>query len=150
VPDPVSPRVTVQAQLSVRRGRDAVAFYKEAFGAVEVFRFESEANLESPAEVVAQLAVGDSLFWVEDESPENHNFSPETLRGTTERMLLMVDDPKAVVEHALTLGAEEVYPVQEAHGWLLGRIVDPFGHHWELGKPLDAWPPAASSDKEGR
>jgi PhnB protein len=140
----------VQAQLSVRRGRDAVAFYKEAFGAVEVFRFESEANLESPAEVVAQLAVGDSLFWVEDESPEHHNFSPETLSGATERMLLVVDDPMAVVEHALALGAEEVYPVQEAHGWLLGRIVDPFGHHWEIGKTLEPWPPPLLSEKKGR
>jgi len=33
-------------------------------------------------------------------------------------------------------------PVQEEHGWQLGRIEDPFGHHWEIGKPLIEWPPA--------
>ena len=55
-----------QAQLSVRDGRAAVDFYKAAFGAVEVYRFGGTDDLR---DVVAQLAVGNSLFWVEDESP---------------------------------------------------------------------------------
>jgi PhnB protein len=55
--------------------------------------------------------------------------------------LLIVDDPHGVVERAVGLGGKEVAPVEEAHGWLLGRIEDPFGHHWEIGKPLAAWPP---------
>ena len=63
---------TVQAQLSVRNGRAAIEFYKEAFGAIEVYRFGGNDDLE---EVVAQLAVGDSLFWVEDESPAHGNFA---------------------------------------------------------------------------
>jgi PhnB protein len=124
-------------QLSVRHGRDAIGFYVEAFGATVVFRFDGDTG----DEVVAQLTVGDTAFWVEDESPEHHNFSPETLGGATERLLLVVDEPKAVVAHAVTAGAREVSPVEEAHGWLLGRIVDPFGHHWEIGKPLVTWPP---------
>ena len=62
-----------QAQLSVRNGRAAVDFYKTAFGAVEVFRFGGTEDLE---EVVAQLAVGTSLFWVEDESPPDGKFKP--------------------------------------------------------------------------
>jgi PhnB protein len=122
----------------VRRGRDAIAFYREAFGVTEVFRFESDDG----AEVVAQLAVGATLFWVEDESPEHGNYSPETLGGATERLLLLAGDPRAAVERAIAAGAREIYPVGEAHGWLLGRIVDPFGHHWEIGMPLSAWPPA--------
>lgn len=132
----------VQVQLSVRRGREAVAFYKAAFGATEVFRFESQAG----ADVVAQLAVGDTLFWVEDESPEHHNFSPETLGGATERLLLISENPEALVEQAISAGAREVYPVAEEHGWLLGRVADPFGHHWEIGKPLSAWPPSHSEE----
>jgi PhnB protein len=47
-----------------------------------------------------------------------------------------------VVERAVALGATEVYPVDEGHGWLLGRIEDPFGHQWEIGKPLVPWPPS--------
>ena len=97
----------------------------------------------------AQLAIGDAQFWVEDESPDHHNFSPESLAGSTERMLLVVDEPGAVVDRALAAGAAEVYPVGKAHGWLLGRVVDPFGHHWEIGKPVSAWPPSSAA-RDGR
>jgi PhnB protein len=58
-------------------------------------------------------------------------------------MLLVVDDPEAVIEQSVAAGAREVYPAEQQHGWLLGRVVDPFGHHWEIGKPLSAWPPSA-------
>jgi PhnB protein len=57
-------------------------------------------------------------------------------------MLLIVDDPDSTVERATAAGATEVHPIVEEHGWRLGRIVDPFGHHWEIGKPLVPWPPA--------
>jgi PhnB protein len=140
-PDRVTPPPSTQAQLSVRNGRAAVDFYKAAFGAVEVYRFGGSDELE---EVVAQLAVGNSLFWVEDESPPHGNFSPETVGGATVRMLLIVDDPRAVLEQAVSAGASEISPVAEEHGWELGRIDDPFGHRWEIGKPMGDWPPAAS------
>jgi len=133
----------LQVQLSVRHGRAAIAFYAEAFGAREVFRFDSPDG----GETVAQLAVGDTLFWVEDESPGDQNFSPQTLGGATERLLLVVDDPEAVVSRSIAAGAREVYPAGEMHGWLLGRVADPFGHHWEIGKPLVPWPPATAGEE---
>ena len=129
----------VSAQLSVRRGREAVEFYKTAFGAVEVYRVGGTGEHE---EVVSQLAVGGTSFWVADESPPHANFSPESLGGGTVRLLLVVDDPRAAVSRAVALGAREVRAVHEEHGWLLGRIEDPFGHHWEIGRPLIDWPPA--------
>lgn len=130
---------SVVAQLSVRRGRAAIAFYEEAFGARVVYRVGGADEDES---VVAQLMVGDASFWVADESPEHANFSPETLGGGTVRMLLVVEDPDAVVAQAVAAGARVVYAVEEEHGWRLGRIEDPFGHHWEIGRPLVPWPPA--------
>ncbi|HKB29341.1 MAG TPA: VOC family protein [Streptosporangiaceae bacterium] len=136
------PQLNVQVQLSVRNGRSAVDFYKTAFGAAEVYRFGGTDDLE---EVVAQLAVGNSLFWVEDESPPNGNFSPQTVGGATARMLLIVDDPGSVVERAVAAGAALVSPVSPEHGWLLGRIDDPFGHRWEIAKPLGDWPPQPAS-----
>jgi PhnB protein len=130
----------VLAQLSVRRGREAVEFYKEAFGAVEVYRVGGNESNEA---VVSQLRVGDdSSFWVADESPEHLNFSPETVGGGTVRLLLIVDDPDAAIERAVAAGATTVRPAADEHGWRLGRIADPFGHHWEVGKPLRPWPPA--------
>lgn len=131
-------RAGVQVQLSVRRGSDAISFYVEAFGATVAYRHGGGG------EVVAQLAVGDTLFWVEDESPPHDHFSPETLGGATERLLLGVNDPDAVIAQALRAGAQVVHPVQPAHGGLLGRIVDPFGHHWEIGRPQATWPPPSS------
>ena len=129
---------SVLAQLSVRRGRAAIAFYEEAFGARVVYRVGGTDEHES---VVAQLAVGVASFWVADESPEHANFAPETLGGGTVRMLLVVEDPDAVIAQAVAAGAREVYPAEEAHGWRLGRIEDPYGHHWEIGRPLVPWPP---------
>ena len=131
-------------QLSVRRGRAAVEFYKAAFGAVEVYRVGGRWDNE---DVVAQLSVGNASFWVSDESPPHRNFSPESLGGATVRMLLIVEDPESVVERAVKAGATEIYPVAEEHGWRLGRIEDPFGHHWEIGKPLIAWPPAGGGHR---
>jgi PhnB protein len=133
-----APRTSVQAQLAVRRGRAAVEFYKAAFGAVEVYRVGGTDEHEA---VVSQLRVGNAAFWVADESPPHENFSPESVGGSTTRMLLIVEDPDSAVQQALAAGATEVTAVSEEHGWRLGRIEDPFGHHWEIGKALIPWPP---------
>ena len=119
--------------LSVRKGAAAVDFYKAAFGAVEQFRIESPDGA-----VVARLAVGGGEFWLSDESPEHHNFSPETIGGSTCRMVMTVADPDAVFDRAVAVGARVVSPVAEQHGWRVGRVADPYGHHWEIAKPLSA------------
>jgi PhnB protein len=117
--------------LSVRNGAKAVAFYKTAFGARELFRIGGEDE-----SVIAQLAVESAEFWVADESPEHLNFSPETLGGGSVRMVMTVEDPDAAFDRAVAAGATVIWPVSNQYGWRLGRIVDPFGHHWEIGKPL--------------
>jgi PhnB protein len=53
-------------------------------------------------------------------------------------MILTVRDPDMVFRQALAAGAKQISPVSEGHGWRVGRVVDPFGHHWEVGHPLDA------------
>ena len=126
-------QASLSPELSVRRGHEAVEYYKAAFGAVVIYRVGGTVENE---DVVAQLSVGSASLWVSDESPAHKNFSPESLGGSTVRLLLIVQDPHSVVERAVALGATEVAPVGEEHGWLLGRIEDPFGHRWEIGKPL--------------
>jgi len=126
------PDRSLAPMLSVRNGARAVDFYKAAFGAGELFRVEAPDGA-----VVAQLAVGESQFWVADESPQHLNFSPETLGGGTVRMVMVVDNPDAAFAHAVATGAKVVQPVEDQpYGWRVGRVVDPFGHHWEIGKPL--------------
>ena len=106
--------------LSVRKSSEAVEFYKSAFSAIEVYRFDGP-----DASVVARLSIGGAEFWVGDESAEHGNFSPESLEGSSVRMILTVPDPDAVFLHALTAGASQVYPVSERHGWRVGRVVQP-------------------------
>jgi PhnB protein len=120
---------TIAPWLSVRRSGEAVEFYKLAFGAVEVYRLDADG-------VIARLSVNGAEFWVGDESPEHGNFSPETLNGSSVRVILTVPDPDAVFAQARAAGASEVYPVSEEHGWRIGRVVDPYGHHWEIGRLL--------------
>jgi len=121
---------SVAPMLSVRNGARAVEFYKSAFGAIEVFRVEDGGS------VVSRLSVDGAEFWLADESPEHGNFSPESLGGGSTRMILTVPDHDAMFAKALAAGAQEVVAVKEDYGWRLGRVVDPFGHHWEIGRPL--------------
>jgi PhnB protein len=112
--------------LTVRDGERAVAFYSAAFGAVVVYRLE-------PAEAgfVVRLAVGGAEFWVSEEAED-----AGAVGGGTVRMILTVGDPDEVFVRAVAAGATVVFPVGEGHGWRLGRLIDPFGLHWEIGHPL--------------
>ncbi len=124
-------KTTIAPWLSVRGSKKALEFYKEAFAATEAFRIEDPSG-----NVVARLAVEGAEFWLGDESPEHKNFSPETLGGGTVRMVLTVSDPDAMFARAVKAGATAVHAVGEQHGWRVGRVVDPYGHHWEIGREV--------------
>ena len=130
-PMSINVSTSLAPMLSVRNGAQAVEFYKAALRAVEVYRMEDPGGA-----VLARLSVDGAEFWQSDESPEHGNFSPETLGGGTVRMILTVPDPDAMFAQALAAGAQTVFAVEEAYGWRVGRLVDPFGHHWEIGHPL--------------
>ena len=121
----------IAPMLSVRNGAKAVDSYEAAFGAGELFRRDGEGG-----SVVARLSVGKAEFWVADESPEHLNFSPESLGGGAVRIVMIVEDPDGAFERAVAAGASVIWPVNNRYGWRRGRVVDPFGHHWEIGKPL--------------
>lgn len=130
--DPTTTEVFIVPTLSVRNATAAIDFYKKAFGAIELM------SVTSPdGETVAELSIQGARFVVADEAPAYGNFSPETLGGGSIRMGLQVNDPDAVAATALAAGATEIYAVADQHyGYRLGRIADPFGHHWEIFKPL--------------
>jgi PhnB protein len=125
-------KTAIAPMLSVRNGVKAIEFYKAAFGADELFRLDDENGA-----VVAQLSVAGAEFWLADESPEHLNFSPESLGGGSVRMVMIIPEPDKAFDRAVTAGARVVSPVSnQPYGWRVGRVVDPFGHHWEIGKPL--------------
>jgi PhnB protein len=121
---------SIEPELWVDRAGEAVAFYEAAFGAITLHRV-GEGD-----DIVAQLAVGDARFWVGAAGSDMHRFSPNGIGGRTSRTLLVVDDPEAVAARAVSAGATDESPVGDEHGWRIGRIIDPYGHEWEIGKPL--------------
>ncbi len=126
---------SIQPELWVDDARAAIAFYGAAFGAT-VLHLVGEGE-----DIVVQLGVGDAAFWVAPASATMKRLSPRAIDGATSRTLLVVDDPDRVARQAVRAGAKETSPVGDEHGWRLGRIIDPFGHEWEIGKPLGAGPP---------
>src|SRR5438046_1787649 len=91
--------------LTVKDAGAAIAFYRDAFGAVE------ESRVTAPTgQVVAELAIDGLPFFVVDENPAAFNLSPSSLDGTTVRMNLIVDDPDAVAARAVGAGASEIFP----------------------------------------
>jgi PhnB protein len=132
-------RAEIQPELWVSDGPAAVAFYERALGAVVEHRVSGPGDLD----VVAQLAVGGARFWVSTSSEDLRRFSPQEIGGGTGRVLLVVDDPLSVLSAAVAAGASETSSVADEHGWRLGRFEDPFGHEWEVGHPLGAWPPSS-------
>ena len=126
---------SIQPQLWVQVPTEAIAFYQAAFGARVLHRVgEGE-------DIVAQLAVGDAGFWIAPASPRDGRLDPRDLGGATGRLLLVAPDPDATHAAAVAAGATATSPPANEHGWRVGRIVDPSGHEWEIGRPLGAWPP---------
>jgi len=129
---------TIQPELWVDAGVSAVSFYEDAFGARRLHM------VGDGEDVVAQLAIGEAVFWVATAGASTERLVPREVGGSTGRFLLVVDDPVAVQGRAVGAGATEKSPVDQEHGWLVGRVVDPYGHEWEVGKPLAEWPPTIS------
>jgi len=121
----------IQPVLTCRDAPAAVEFYRLAFGATELSR------TETPNGIVAELEIEGARFMVVEEVPAAFNLSPATLGGTSVRVHLNVDDPDAVAARAVAEGASEVFPIaDQPYGLRQGRIADPFGHHWLIGRPL--------------
>ena len=112
--------------MSVGNATEALAFYRAAFGAIELERLEDESGDVA----VAQLSIDGADFWIQSDAGS----SPPVLNGMSVRMILTVDDPDAVFDRALAAGGTEVAPVAEGYGWRIRRLADPSGHHWEIGR----------------
>ena len=121
-------KTVIEPWLSILKGEEAVQFYKKAFGAEETYRLDDPGG-----GIVVRLSIAGAGFWISSDG----SAGTSTLGGDNVRMILIVDDPNTFFGKALRCGGKEVWPVGEAHGWRMGRLVDPFGLHWEIGHQLD-------------
>ena len=125
-------KIEIRPMLSLRGAARASEWYQQAFGANETSR-----SVSPDGRIVAMLEIGDAQFGVVDEATAVGNLSPETLGGTSVRVMLHVADPDAVAQRAVDHGAELLFPVEDQpYGMRQGRIRDPYGHHWLIGRPL--------------
>ena len=116
--------------LSVASGAAAIEFYKDAFGAKEAY------HLDDPGGgVVSRMEIDGGAFWLSGSSDGDSKSG--THGEPPVRMIWTVADPDSAFARAVAAGASVVFPVDEGHGWRVGRLVDPFGHHWEIGRPLE-------------
>jgi PhnB protein len=116
--------------LTISKDAKAIEFYKSAFVATEVYRYDSQTGGS-----VVRLSVQGAEFWVSEETEKSQEWSSQPLGGNSLRIILTVADPDALFARALAAGAKQIFPVSEGHGWRIGRLADPFGLHWELGHP---------------
>ena len=119
--------------LTVRGAVAAIDYYKRAFNAEERSRVKTPSG-----QIVAERSIDGARFNVVDENPGGLDLSRHSLGGTSVRIDLVVEDPDAVARRAIAAGGRELFPVgDQPYGWRQGRVIDPFGHHWLIGKPLD-------------
>jgi PhnB protein len=127
----------VTPYLTVHDGAGALAFYAEAFGAVERLRIAMEGGALGHAE----FRIGDAPFHLSDEFPEMGVTSPRTLGGTTFAVHLDVTDVDAAFARAVAAGAEALMePADQPHGARHGTLLDPYGHRWMLSQEIEDVP----------
>ena len=124
---------TVTAYLIVRNAAAALAFYAEAFGAIELNRLVGDDGRIGHSEIM----IGSSKLMLADEYPEIDIVGPETRGGPTCSFTIEVPDVDAAFERAIAAGATVERPVADQfHGNRMGSLRDPFGHRWTLSTPI--------------
>lgn len=129
---------TVTPSLIVSDAKQAIDFYRRAFGAEEIYRFETPDGKIAHAEI----RIGDSIIWLADEMPGACCRSPQALGGTAVNITLYVEDADQLFQRATAAGATVRMPLQDMFwGDRYGEVTDPFGHSWSLSTHKEDVPP---------
>lgn len=121
---------TLTPHLIVKDAAKAIAFYKKAFGAQELFSMPSP---DGKSIVHAELQFGDTRLMLCEECAEMGAKSPLTTGGTSSSIFVYVKDVDASFRRAIEAGAKELQPPTEMFwGDRYGRLQDPSGHEWEI------------------
>lgn len=125
---------TATPYLIVGDAASAIEFYRQAFGATELFRMPDPSGRIAHAEIM----IGDSHIMLADEHPEMNARSPHTLGGSPVSFMLYVEDVDAMVAQAVTAGAKLTRPLADQfYGDRTGGVEDPFGHSWYIATHVE-------------
>jgi PhnB protein len=112
--------------LTVDAASEAIAFYREAFAAVETMRIEHEGKIGH-----AEMLIGAAKIMLCDEFPDHDALSPQTIGGTPVLIHLYVEDVDQFTSRAIEAGLRVLRPVEnQFYGDRGGKFEDPFGHRW--------------------
>ncbi|HEX6645433.1 MAG TPA: VOC family protein [Gemmatimonadales bacterium] len=127
---------TVTPYLVVDDSAAAIEFYRKAFGAEELFRFEHGGHIGH-----AELQIGDSRIMLSDEWPDWGYRSAKHIGATPVSLMIYVPNVDEVFARAIAAGATERSPVQDQfYGDRSGNLTDPFGHQWTIGSHVEDVP----------
>lgn len=130
---------SVTPYLIVNQAGDAIEFYKKAFAAKEMMRFEQPDGRIGHAE----LKIGDAIIMIADECPEVGARSPEAFGGSAISIHLYMKNVDMVVDKAVSAGAKLVKPIENMfYGDRSGTLEDPYGHKWHVATHIEDVSPA--------
>ena len=125
---------TVTPYLVVSDCAAALDFYARAFKAEETVRMPTPDGKIMHAEI----RIGDSMLMLSDEAPDWGARAPQHYGGSPTHVMLYLPDADATFAAALAAGATVVRPMENQFwGDRMGRVADPFGHHWSLGTHVE-------------
>lgn len=139
---------TLTPHLVIRGAAEAIEFYKRAFGAVELGRAQMPG---SPMIMHAALRIGDSVIMLNDEFPDMGAVSPAALNGSPVTVHIYTEDADGTYNRAVAAGAKAAMPMQDMFwGDRYGKLIDPFGHHWTIGKHIEDVSPEETSKRAAK
>ena len=128
---------TVTAYLMVDDAAKALDFYRDAFGAEELFRLPMGDKIGH-----AEIMIGDTHLMLADEFPDMGALGPNSRGGPTASFMIYVPDADAAYDRAVKAGARADRPLKnEFWGDRIGTVIDPFGHKWSLATHVEEVPP---------
>ncbi|MDR6843008.1 VOC family protein [Pseudoxanthomonas sacheonensis] len=124
---------TVTAYLMVDDAAKALDFYRQAFGAEELYRLPMGDKIGH-----AEIMIGDTHLMLADEFPDMDALGPNKRGGATASFVIYVPDADTAYDRAVKAGAKADRPLKnEFWGDRIGTVIDPFGHKWSLTTHLE-------------
>ncbi len=129
--NPIRPGLhTITPNIVVQDCAAAMTFYTTAFGAEELARFPMP---DGTTIMHAEMRIGDSIFFLNDEFPAMESFSPLHYKGTSCSLMLAVVDCDAAFARAVEAGCTvDMPPADMFWGDRFAAVTDPFGHSWGI------------------
>jgi len=125
---------TLTPHIIVRGAAEAIEFYKKAFHARELRRMPGP---DGKSIMFAEVQIGDSRLFLNDEAPQMGAISPTTLKGTPVTIHMYTEDPDGVFQQAVKSGAKVVMPLADMFwGDRYGVLADPYGHQWAIASHI--------------